>query len=158
MPEPIKAIPDQHRAATPYLAVHDANAAIEFYQQAFGATETLRLTDADGKIGHAQIRIGQACIMLADEHPEYNTSPKTLGGSAVTIHLYVQNVDTFVKRAVEAGAELVFPVQDQFYGDRSGRVIDPFGHVWIFATHIEDVTDEEMQKRFEELCKSSPDS
>jgi PhnB protein len=148
MTSKLKPVPDGFHAATPMLAINDAGKAIEFYKQAFGATELMRLTDSGGKIGHAELRIGEARIMLADENPQYNVSPQTLGGSPVMIHLYVEDVDAWVNRAVTAGAKVVFPVKDQFYGDRSGRLVDPFGHIWIIATHKEDVSPEETQRRF----------
>lgn len=136
------------QALTPMLAYRDAAGAIEFYKQAFGALELARLTEPDGKISHAEIVIGEARVMLASEYPGYNHTPEELGGSTVVLHLYVPDVDSFVNRAVAAGATLLIPVKDQFYGDRSGRIQDPFGYVWIVATHVEDVTADEMQQRF----------
>jgi len=148
MASTVKAIPDGYQGATPYLCIRDAARAIEFYKQAFGATEGMRLVQPDGRVGHAEIRIGAAVIMLADEFPEMNVrSPQALGGSPVTIHIYVADVDAVAKRAVAAGTKVLRPVQDQFYGDRSVWFEDPFGHNWSFATHIEDVSPEEMQKR-----------
>jgi len=148
MASTVKPIPDGYHAATPYLCVKGAASAIEFYKKAFGATELMRLAAPDGKVGHAEIKIGDAPIMLADEHPEMNfQSPQTLGGSPVTLHLYVEDVDAFVLQAVAAGARLVRPVEDQFYGDRSGHLVDPFGHVWSIGTHKEDVSPEEMETR-----------
>ena len=145
-------IPEGHDRATPYLCVRDAASAIEFYRKAFGATELMRLTQPDGKIGHAEIKIGAAPIMLADEFPEMGfRGPQSLGGSPVTIHLYVEDVDAVARQAVAAGAKMLRPVQDQFYGDRSGTLTDPFGHVWMVATRREDVSAEEMQKRFAAL-------
>ncbi len=145
-----KAIPARSRGATPYLCVRGGAAAITFYAQAFGAMETMRLTEpTGGRIGHAELRIGEALIMLADEYPEMNIlSPQTLGGSPVTIHLYVDDVDALFTRAVAAGAIVVRPVADQFYGDRAGRLSDPFGHQWVFATHKEDVPTAELERRF----------
>jgi len=141
-------IPEGREAAVPYLIVKDAARAIDFYKQAFGATEVMRFTQPQGKIGHAEIKIGQALIMLADEFPELGVrGPESYGGSPVTIHLYVADVDALADRAIEAGAKLLRPVEDQFYGDRGGRLGDPFGHVWWFATHKEDVSPEEMKKR-----------
>lgn len=143
----VKPIPDEYRAATPYLTVDDAAAAIDFYQRAFGAVEVMRF-EHQGKIGHAEIRIGTAPIMLADAYPDMGMrSPKTLGGCPVSIMLYVPDVDDFVARAVQAGAKLQHPVEDRFYGDRSGSLEDPFGHLWHIATHQEDVSIEEMHKR-----------
>lgn len=144
----VRAIPEGYEQVTPYLCVDGAARAIEFYQRAFGATEGMRLTQPDGRVGHAEIRIGRAPIMLADEFPEMGIrGPRTLGGSPVTIHLYVEDVDALAARAIAAGATVKRPVQDQFYGDRSVTLEDPFGHVWSFATHKEDVSPEEMRKR-----------
>jgi PhnB protein len=141
-------IPEEYRGATPYLSVKDAARAIEFYKKAFGAREVMRMPQPDGKIGHAELRIGAAPIMLADEFPEMNfRSPQSLGGTPVNILVYVNDVDALVSQAVSAGAKLSRPVADQFYGDRVGVLEDPFGHSWSFATHIEDVSPEEMQKR-----------
>ena len=143
-----KAIPEGYRTATPYLIVNGAANAIEFYQRAFGATEMLRMADPQGRIGHAEIRIGDSVIMLADEHPTMGyRSPRALGGSSVSILLYLEEVDAVFERATKAGAKVLRPVANQFYGDRSGTVEDPFGHSWTIATHIEDVSLEEMQKR-----------
>jgi len=130
------------------LCVSGASKAIDFYKQAFGAVETLRIADPSGKIGHAEIKIGEATIMLADEFPEMGfRSPQAFGGSPVTIHLYVADVDTLFSQAVAAGAKAVEPVEDKFYGDRAGKLEDPFGHVWYIATHKEDIAPEEVQKR-----------
>jgi PhnB protein len=146
----VEPMPAEYPGVTPYLSVNDAAAAIEFYKKGFGATELMRLPGPDGKLGHAEIRIGDALVMLADEFPEYgNLSPKTLGGSAVRLHMYVQDVDAFFEKALAAGAKVLIPIANQFYGDRSGRLEDPFGHVWLVSTHIEDVSPEEMQKRME---------
>ena len=143
-----KPIPEGRECAIPYLIVRDAARAIDFYKEAFGAAEVMRFTDPQGKIGHAEIQIGEALVMLADEHPELDVrSPESYGGSPVTIHLYVEDVDAVAERAIEAGAKLLRPVEDQFYGDRGGKFGDPFGHVWWFATHKEDVSPEEMKKR-----------
>jgi PhnB protein len=132
----------------PYLRVRDAGKAIDFYRRAFGAQELFRLTEPGGRIGHAEIKIGDSRIMLADEHPEIQAlSPKTVGGSPVSIHLYVENVDAAVERAVAAGAKLVRPVADQFYGDRTGGIEDPFGYRWFIATHKEDLTMDEVRRR-----------
>jgi PhnB protein len=143
-----KPIPDGRAGAIPYLIVKDAARAIEFYKLAFGAAEVMRFTDPKGKVGHAEVMIGEALIMLADEFPELDVrSPESYGGSPVTIHLYVEDVDAVAERAIEAGAKLVRPVEDQFYGDRGGKLSDPFGHIWWFATHKEDVSPAEMRKR-----------
>jgi PhnB protein len=143
-----KPIPDGYHTATPYLIVKDAARAIEFYKKAFGATELMRMAQPGGKIGHAEIKIGDSPIMLADEFPEMGArSPQSIGGSPVSILLYVENVDAMISQAVAAGAKVQRPVKDQFYGDRSGGVEDPFGHVWYIATHTEDVSPDEMRKR-----------
>ena len=143
----VKSIPDGYHSVTPYLIIQGAANAIEFYKNAFGATELFRM-EHEGKVGHAEIKIGDSPIMLADEHPEMgHVSPKTLGGSPVGIMIYVDDVDTIFNQAIESGGEEVKPLQDQFYGDRSGTLKDPFGHVWTVATHKEDVTPEEMDKR-----------
>jgi PhnB protein len=143
-----KQIPEGYHTATPYLIIKDAAQAIEFYKKAFGATEVMRFAQPDGKIGHAEIKIGDSHIMLADEFPEMGArSPQTLGGSPVSILLYVKDVDAQAKLAVAAGAKVVRPVKDQFYGDRSGSFEDPFGHQWHIATHVEDVAPDEMHKR-----------
>jgi PhnB protein len=141
-------IPEGYEGATPYLCINGAAKAIDFYKEAFGATESMRFGDPSGKIGHAEIRIGKAIIMIADEFPEMGfRSPQTLGGSPVTIHLYVEDVDKVVGQAEAAGAKVVKPVEDQFYGDRAGKLEDPFGHAWYIATHKEDISPEEMKKR-----------
>ena len=144
----VNPIPADYAGITPYLSVKGAADAIEFYKKAFGATEMMRLANPDGTLGHAELKIGDALIMLADEYPDYgNLSPKTLGGSAVRLHMYVEDVDAFFEKAIAAGAKVLIPVADQFYGDRSGRLEDPFGHVWLVSTHIEDVTPDEMELR-----------
>jgi len=144
----VKAIPEGSEGATPYLSIKGAADAIEFYKKAFGAVETMRMAGPDGRIAHAEIKIGKARLMLADEHPEINfLSPKTLGGSPVTIHIYVEDVDALAAQAEAAGAKVRRAVADQFYGDRGGQFEDPFGHVWYFATHKEDLSAEEIQRR-----------
>ena len=143
-----KPIPDGYHTATPYLIIGGAGDAIEFYKKAFGATELFRFPSPDGKIGHAEIKIGDSPIMLADEYPAMGyKGPQTLGGSPVSIMIYVADVDTVFSQAVAAGATVKEAVSDKFYGDRMGTVTDPFGHVWHVATHKEDVSLEEMQKR-----------
>jgi PhnB protein len=145
-----KSIPDGYHTATPYLLVRNAAEAIDFYKRAFGATELMRLVAPDGKVGHAEIKIGNSPIMLADEVPNMGfRSPQSLGGSAVSILLYVEDVDARFRQASGAGAKVLEPVKDQFYGDRSGTLEDPFGHVWTVATHIEDVSLEEVSRRAE---------
>lgn len=143
-----KAIPEGYRTATPYLIVNGGAEAIEFYKRAFGATEVLRMADPHGRVGHAEIKIGDSVIMLADEHPGMgHRSPRAIGGTAVSILLYVEDVDKVFSRAVAAGAKAQRPVENQFYGDRAGTLEDPFGHVWTIATHVEDVPPEEMKRR-----------
>jgi len=145
-------IPTGYEHSTPYLTCKDAARAIEFYQTAFGATELYRIPMPDGKIGHAEIKIAGAIIMISDEYPEHGAqSPATLGGTTVGILVYVPDVDAFAERAVKAGAKLTEEVKDQFYGDRSCRMLDPFGHKWLFATHVEDVSPEEIQQRAQKL-------
>ena len=144
----VKPIPEGYHTATPYLIVRDAARAIEFYKKAFGAQELMRMANPSGKIGHAEIKIGDSPIMLADEVPGMGyRSPESLGGSPVSLLLYVEDVDAVFNQAVAAGAKVQRPVADQFYGDRTGGVTDPFGHVWYVATHMEDVSPEEMRKR-----------
>lgn len=148
----VKPIPEGHHTVTPYLAIKNGVAALEFYKKAFGATELAKLILPDGRLGHAEIRLGDSIIMMSDEFPEYGgKSPQTLGGSPVNIHLYVEDVDAFFKKAVAAGAKERKPVSDQFYGDRSGQLEDPFGHLWWVATHKEDVPPTEMQKRVQAM-------
>jgi PhnB protein len=148
MTSKVKPIPEGYHTATPYLIVKDAARAIEFYKKAFGATELMRMPGPGGKIGHAEIKIGDSPIMLADEVPGMGfRSPESLGGSPISILLYVENVDVVFSEALAAGAKVQRPVADQFYGDRTGGVTDPFGHVWYIATHKEDVSPEEMKKR-----------
>jgi PhnB protein len=146
-----------HATVTPYLVVAGAAEAIAFYAKAFAATETMRLAEPSGRIGHAEITIGNALVMIADEHPEMGIrGPRALGGSPVTLVVQVDDVDAVATQAVAAGAKVVFPVKDQFYGERSGRFEDPFGHVWILSTHVEDVSPEEMQRRYDKLMKQQP--
>lgn len=143
----VKPIPEGYHSITPYLIIKGAADAIEFYKKAFGATELFRMEN-EGKVGHAEIKIGDSPIMLSDEHPEMGyVSPKTLGGSPVGIMIYVEDVDTTFNRAIKSGGVETKPLQDQFYGDRSGTLTDPFGHLWTVATHKEDVAPEEMEKR-----------
>ena len=144
----VKPIPDGYHALTPYLIVNDADAAIAFYRKALGASELFRMPGPDGKIGHAEIRLGDSVLMLADEHPAMHAyGPKHYGGTPINLMLYVEDVDAVVDGALKAGATLVRPVADQFYGDRSGIITDPFGHNWFIATHIEDVPPEELATR-----------
>ena len=148
MSDEVKPIPDGYHSVTPYLIVDDAARAMEFYKRAFGATEVFRWEAPDGRVGHAEIKIGDSHVMLADEHPEIGArGPRSIGGSPISLLLYVEDVDATVGQAVEAGARLTRPVANQFYGDRTGGVEDPFGHVWHVATHVEDVPPEELEKR-----------
>ena len=143
-----KPIPEGYHTATPYLIIGGAAAAIEFYKKAFGATELSRFPAPDGKIGHAEIKIGDSPIMLADEYPEMGyKGPQSLGGSPVSLMIYVEDVDSIFNQAVAAGASVKEAVSDKFYGDRIGTLTDPFGHVWHVSTHKEDVSVEEMQRR-----------
>lgn len=143
-------------AVFPYLRVNDAAAAIEFYKRAFGAQELFRLTEPSGRIGHAEIKIGETTIMLSDEYPEYDIKgPTALGGTTCSIHLHVDNVDAFMQQVVAAGATVIRELADHFYGERSGVIRDPFGHEWLLGQHIEDVTPEEMQRRYTELMQKS---
>jgi len=144
----VKPIPEGYHSVTPYLIVRGAAAAIDYYTKAFGAKELFRFPAPDGKIGHAEIKIGDAPIMIADEYPDmgYN-GPQSLGGSPVSLMIYVEDVDTVFNRAVESGGTVKEALQDKFYGDRIGTVVDPFGHIWHVATHKEDVSMEEMERR-----------
>lgn len=148
----ITPIPADRPRLGPYITVRDGGAAIEFYRRAFGAVETNRMSDPNGKVGHAELRIGDAVMMLSDEFPEYGArSPETIGGSPVMLHLYVEDVDAVVESAVAAGATLAEPVADQFYGDRGGKLVDPFGHRWWIASRVEEVSDEEAKRRAADL-------
>jgi PhnB protein len=141
-------IPEGYHTVTPYLAVDDAAEAIEYYTKAFGAKERARMETPDGKIGHAELEIGDSLVMLSDPFPQASTrSPKELGGTSVSVFMYVEDVDAVVKQAVDAGAKVTMEVADQFWGDRFGSVMDPFGHLWSIATHVEDVPPEEMAER-----------
>jgi len=152
-----QAVPSGYHSVTPYLSVQGADKAIAYYKKAFGAEEVFRLNMASGKVGHAEIKIGDSHIMLADEYPDMGfKSPTTIGGSAVVIHLYVDQCDEIFKRAVDAGAKVRYEMKNQFYGDRSGQLVDPFGHTWIIATHIEDIAPEDMARRAEEHMKNNP--
>jgi PhnB protein len=143
----VKPIPKGYHSVTPYLIINGAAAALDFYKKAFGAVELFRM-EHEGKIGHAEIKIGDSPVMLADEQPGMGyVSPQALGGTPVSLMIYVDDVDTIYKQAIDAGGVELKAVQDQFYGDRSGNFKDPFGHVWTVATHKEDITPEEMNKR-----------
>lgn len=154
----VKTTPEGYHSVTPYLICKDAGKALEFYKKAFGAEELSRHEMPDGKVGHAEIKIGDSPVMLADEFPEMNAlSPQTIGGSPVSLMVYVDDVDAVFKRALGAGARETRPVADQFYGDRLGMLTDPFGHVWSVATHIEDVPPEEMKRRADEAARKGRD-
>ncbi len=139
----------------PYLRIRNADAAIEFYTQAFGATEVMRLTERGGRIGHAELKFGTYTVMVSDEYPEYGIhGPEALGGTGSSTHVHVKDVDAMTQQAMAAGAKLLMEPEDQFYGERAAKVLDPFGHEWLLGTHIEDVTPEEMQRRFNEMVSS----
>jgi PhnB protein len=144
----VKPVPDGYSSITPYLIVTDGAGAIAFYQRVFGAKLRMRLDGPGGKIGHAELEIGHSLVMLADEHPEMGAlAPPTIGGTPVGLHLYLEDVDAVAAKAVAAGATLKRPVETQFYGDRLGSIIDPFGHLWHISTHVEDVSPEEIGRR-----------
>lgn len=153
----VQPIPPGFHSVTPHLVVYDASAAIDFYKRAFGAEELYRLPGPDGKqIMHASVRIGDSIVMMADECRDYGKlAPTSLGGSSVSLHIYVNNVDAAFERAVLAGATIQMPVQDMFWGDRYGIVTDPYGHYWSLATHIKDVSPQEMQKAMQAACSGS---
>lgn len=151
----VKAVPDGYDSVTPYLVVRGAAKAITFYQNAFGAQERLRLPAPGGGVGHAELKIGNSIIMLADEFPDMGArGPKTIGGSPVSLLIYVEDVDSVFAGAIAAGARELRPLENKFYGDRAGQLEDPFGHVWTLATHVEDVTAEQLQQRMEEAFAS----
>ena len=148
----VKPIPEGYHSLTPYLVVDGAARAIDYYKSVFGAAERMRMDAPGGKIGHAELQIGDSVLMLADEHPEQGfRGPRSIGGSPASVLLYVENVDDVFKRALAGGAKQLKPLQDQFYGDRMGTIEDPFGHIWNLATHVEDVPPEEMARRVEEM-------
>ena len=150
-----KPIPEGYTTVTPYLAVDDAAKAIEFYKRAFGATERSRMAGPDGKVAHAEIEIGDSVIMTSDPFPQSTIKPpKEVGGTSAAVFLYVEDVDSVVQDAADAGATITMPVEDMFWGDRFGQVQDPFGHVWQIATHVEDVSREDMEKRAQEAMAS----
>ena len=151
----VKAVPAGYRSVTPYLIVDSAAKALDFYKRVFGAKERMRMPGPAGKIGHAELQIGDSVVMLADEHPEMGArGPRAFGGSPVTVLLYVPDVDATVRTAVEAGAKVLHPVEDKFYGDRSASLEDPFGHRWHISTHKEDVPPDEMARRAAALAKT----
>jgi PhnB protein len=152
----VRPIPDQYAGIVPYLCCKDAAKAIDYYKHAFGATEVMRLTDPSGVIGHAEMKIGGALFKLADEFPDFGVnSPATYGGTPVRLSLFVADVDAFCQKAIAAGAKQIRPVETQFYGDRSGAIEDPFGHIWTISTHVENVSPAEMQRRYNEMTKSA---
>lgn len=147
-------IPEGFSSVTPYLVINGAAKAIEYYKNVFGATEVVRMDQPDGKVGHAELQIGNSRIMLADENPQMGTghaSAASIGGSPVSLYVYFPDVDRVVERAVAAGAKILRPVQDQFYGDRNGFIQDPYGHLWGISTHVEDVAPQEMEERMKKL-------
>jgi len=153
----VKAIPDGYHTLTPYMTVRDAIRAIEFYKQAFGAEEKGIAKSPDGKVMHAELRIGDSIIMLGDEFPEFGSvSPQAIGGSASGLHIYVENVDSAFDRAVKAGATVEMPVMDMFWGDRYGKLKDPFGHKWSIATHKADLSADEMKRAMEDAMAKMP--
>jgi PhnB protein len=155
----IKPVPEGMHTVTPHLVCQDAAGAIEFYRQAFGAVELMRLPGPEGKLMHAMIRIGDSPVMLVDEFPDCGSlGPKSLNGSPVTIHLYVEDVDATVERAVAAGAKITMPVEDMFWGDRYGRIDDPYGHHWSIGTHIRDLSPEEIQAAVKAMRISATDT
>ena len=160
MSDQVKPIPAGYHTVTPYLIIKDAASAIEFYKQAFGAIELVRMPMPDGRVGHAELKIGDSPIMLGDEHPEMGyRSVQSYGGSPISIALYVEDCDALFTQAVAAGAKVEREIKDQFYGDRSGTVADPFGYQWTISTHKEDVTPEEMHKRMAAMnCSPTTES
>jgi PhnB protein len=149
----VKPIPEGYHSVTPYLMIKGASRAIDFYKKVFGATEVMRMPGPGGSVAHAELQIGDSRIMLADEQQGNYRSPDALGGSPVSLMLYVPDVDKTFKEAISNGAKETRAVQDQFYGDRSGNLVDPFGHIWTVSTHKEDVSEQEMQKRMAALAK-----
>ena len=147
-----KPIPDGYPRVTPYLYIDGAKAAIDFYAMVLGAEERMTMPGPEGKVGHAELSIGDSLIMLADEFPDMDArGPRSVGGSPVTVHVYVEDVDATFERAIDAGATVLRPVENKFYGDRGGEFEDPFGHRWSIATHVEDVSLEEMQRRMTQM-------
>jgi PhnB protein len=152
----VKPIPEGYHSVTPYLFVRSAVAAIDYYKIVFGATEIMRMPGPNGKIMHAELKIGDSIIMLADENPQMGMmSPQTIGGFSTSLLVYLEDVDAVIQKAVENRAKLLHPIKNQFYGDRSGSVLDPFGHMWTVATHVEDVSPEEMKKRMSAMSQAA---
>jgi len=152
----VKPVPEGYHAVTPYLICKGASEAIEYYKKVFGATEIMRHGEPGGPVGHAELKIGDSVIMLADEHPEVGAfAPKPGGGTPISLMVYLPDVDTVFRRAVEAGGKEVRPLADQFYGDRSGQLLDPYGHQWTIATHTEDIEPEAMERRAAEAMKTA---
>ncbi|MFI5186864.1 MAG: VOC family protein [Chitinophagales bacterium] len=147
----ISYIPDGYNAVSPALAFKGADAAIKWYVNNLGAKEKMRFDMPDGTVAHAEIIFGDSVVMLAEENPQYNKSPKTLNGNSINLCVYVPDVDSVINKATDNGAKLLIPASDQFYGDRSGRIEDPFGYIWIISTHIKDVSEEEMKKAMDEM-------
>jgi PhnB protein len=155
----VKAIPDGYHTLTPYMTVRDAARAIEFYKQAFGAVERGVMKGPDGKVMHAELTIGDSIVMLADEMPQFGSlSPQSIGGSGTGLHIYVEDVDSAFDRAAKAGATVEMPVSDMFWGDRYGKLVDPFGHKWSIATHKRDMSPEEIEEAQSEFMKQMPKS
>jgi PhnB protein len=151
-------IPKDYNTVTPYLVIKGAAQAIEYYKKVFGATEVVRMNSPDGKVGHAELKIGDSRIMLAEENPSMgqgHTSATSIGASPVSLYVYLPNVDDVVKRATAEGAKILKPVQDQFYGDRNGFIQDPFGHLWGIATHVEDVSPKDMEERMKKSMQAA---
>src|SRR6266852_2969999 len=158
MSNPVRAIPEGYHSVTPYLTCKNTAQAIEYYKSVFGATETVRMTGPDGKVGHAELKIGDSHIMLADENPSMgqgHASAATIGASPVSRYVYLPDGDRGVEKAVAEGAKILKPVQDQFYGDRNGFIQDPFGHLWGIATHVEDVSPQEMEERMKKVMQAA---
>lgn len=151
----MKYIPEGYNALIPALTFQGAATAIDWYINVFDAKEKMRFENPDKTIAHAEIRIGDSVIMISEENPQYNSSPKTVGGNSVNLYLYVPDTDAVIQRATDKGAKLIMPAEDQFYGDRSGRFQDPFGYIWIVSTHIKDVPEEEMKKAMDEMMQSA---
>jgi PhnB protein len=152
----VKSIPDGYHNVTPYLYVRSAGRAIDFYKNVFGATEIMRMPGSDGRIMHAELKMGDSVVMLADENPSIGVmSPQTIGGHSSGMLLYVENVDAVFQKAVQNGAKPLREIKNQFYGDRSGSVLDPFGHMWTVATHVEDVSPEEMKTRMAAMSQAA---